>query len=166
MIVAMQPIGQQMTTNQCLEGTRLFLWCVRRWVMLRFRSKDPVPLLKAALKQHRIEDAVSEIDALMNCIASHAKRRLHVGVTVGLEISDDEFVLLRALAAAERNLELTAALMDLLVDRTGNRATVARLQATSAAFRCASLDAHLLQADPVPNQPEIRERLPQLRVSS
>lgn len=140
MILAMQPPDPRVTTRECSEGARLFLWCIRRWVMLRFQNRDPVPVLRAALAQHRIPETASDLDRLMCCIAAHARRKLEVRSSAGIELSADEHLLTRALAAALPHADLATALMRMVTDSRGATDAARFLQRTSAALRCCGLD--------------------------
>jgi hypothetical protein len=145
MILAMQPSDARVTTRDCTEGARLFVWCIRRWVMLRFQNRDPVPLLRTVLEQHRIPEAASDMDQLMCAIAAHARRRLDVRCAAGVDLSCDELILTRALSSAMANADLAAALLRLLADRAGVPGAVRDLQHIAAALRCCGMEADYVQ---------------------
>lgn len=163
MIVPMQPPELHITTLDCDEGGRLFLWCIRRWVASRFQASDPRPLLTAALRPHRLEKTAADLDGLMTTIAGHARHRLHIGLSGGVELSADEITLVRAVDAVNANTELSDALTGTLVDRSGLPEARGFLQNIAAALRCAGLETGLSLKPQVfsasavrsPSQPEI-----------
>lgn len=140
MIIALQSNDFHVTTRDCDEGTRLFVWCVRRWVEQRFQRRDPKPNLRAALFQHQMPETAEEIDGLMQCIAGHAVRKLEVSLTAGVDLSSDETTLSRAIAAAEEQSELADALLLTLIDHAGAGSARTCLTKISAAFRISGLE--------------------------
>jgi hypothetical protein len=170
MILALQPSHQHMIVRDQDEGSRLFLWCIRRWVTSMFRRQNPVPLLQSALQQHCIPETATELDRFMTDIAHNAVRKLEVRLTAGLELSGDEIILCRAIGAVANNPDLAIALMRLLVSQAGAIEAVRSMQQVSAAFRCGGLELSghpQNSAEPTPRkQPVAMLPAPVLRFSS
>ncbi len=139
-IVAIQPQNTEAVMSDLGEAERLFLWLVRTWVQGLNQSIDVDHEIEAGLMAHRIPEAMTAFDGLMMSIATCAARNVDIRRRRTSEVSSDEIILLRDFGAMAANMRpLAEAVLDLMIDGTGQKIAADNLQRMSDSFASAAL---------------------------
>jgi len=126
--------------SRCGFAEKMLFWSVRTWVQRLKREEAAEPLLAEAYGRLGMADAALTFDAAMSLLTASARRPIDVRCPSCPELSDDERLLARALAAAQRGDEAGLwRLLAELMQPPGVRVGARQFQRLAQRFREARL---------------------------
>jgi hypothetical protein len=100
-------------------ATLVLTACIRPWVAAARRKEDPLPPLMAALEEAVVPAAAGlSAHALMHGIALQASRMVEIGCPTCPAITQDEMLLLHAVAEASLGVDHPAQILGGMVNET------------------------------------------------
>ena len=116
------------------------LWSMRKWVMGHRGSPTALALLESAYARTSADGAVVHLDGLMRAITAGASRRIAVHAPCCTAVSNDELLLIDAIALAQAEMKVDVAfLLRRFLTAAGARAASAPLKSLALALRDSGL---------------------------